>query len=198
MPVDMKEPRRVVGTESDVRLDALVYQDHLAESIAIPIAYEITNNRKSQILVADIMPLASYDPETHTVTIDLGSEIPGESFLPRLIPIRPEEKKTFHQVAHLAIAARPGSPWAPRPDRVRIKLNFLNDAKPFEQLVDMHEKGLYDPKLAADLFPKWVDGNETVVTNALPMRWGAGGQEMASPSAMQPPTPRGGRRGDRP
>ncbi|HEY6138299.1 MAG TPA: hypothetical protein VI670_11095 [Thermoanaerobaculia bacterium] len=200
MPVDMKEPRRVLGTESDVRLDALVYQDHLAEAIQIPVAYEITNHRNKTILVADIVPLASYDPETRTVTIDLGTEIPGESFLPRLIAIGPEQKKTFHQTAHVTIAARPGNPWAPRPDRIRIRLNFLGDEQPFQQLVEMNEKekGLYDPKLAADLFPKWVEGNETVVTNTLPMRWNGGVADAAAPMQMGPGTPKGGRRSDRP
>lgn len=196
-PVDLKEPRRILGTEANVRLDAQVYQDHLAEAIAIPISYDVTNNRRETILIADLVPTASYDPETHAVTIQLGSEIPGENFLPRLIPVRPEEKRSFSTVAHLSIAAHPGSPWAPRPDRVLIKLSFLTDPKPFEQLVDLKEKALYNPKLAADLFPKWVDGNETVVTNSLPMRWGSGSPDQALPP-ISAPLPRGGRRSDRP
>ena len=198
-PVDMTQPRRVLGTEADVRLDALVYSDRLSESTSIPITYDITNHRSSTILVADMLPLATYDPETLTVTVALGSEIPGENFLPRLIAVRPEEKKSFTTVAHVAIVARPGTPWSPRPNQVRIKLNFLGDTKPFAQLVDIHEKAVYDPKLAADLFTKWVDGNETVLTNTLPMRWTGGGVGAAvtdAPTFVQPR--RGGRRGDRP
>lgn len=196
-PVDLKEPRRVLGTEANVRLDAQVYQDHLSESIAIPISYDVTNHRRESILIADLVPNATYDPETRAVTIQLGSEIPGENFLPRLIPVKPEEKKSFSTVAHLNIAAHPGTPWAPRPDRVLIKLSFLTDPKPFEQLVDIKEKAVYDPKLASDLFTKWVDGNETVVTNSLPMRWGSGSPDPALPPIASP-LPRGGRRSDRP
>lgn len=195
-PVDMTEPRRVLGTEGDVRLDAQIYQDHLAESIAIPISYDVTNHRSSTILVADLIPTCSYDTETQTVTVTLGSEVPGEQFLPRLIPIKPEEKRSFSQVAHASIVTRPGTPWQPRPRQVVIKLHFLTDVKPFQELINIKEKAVYDPKLAADLFPKWVDGNETVVTNSLPMRWvglGASGMD-APPIAM----PRGGRRSDRP
>src|SRR5829696_2754464 len=77
-PVDLTEPRRVVGTENDVRIDAEVFGETLSPNVNIPIKYDITNNRSTAILVADLNLLASYDPETLTVTVDIGSEIPGE------------------------------------------------------------------------------------------------------------------------
>jgi len=170
-PVDMKEARRVVGTESDVRVDAEVYGDRLGPNITLPVKYDVTNHRNTTILIADLIPESTYDPETHMVTISIGSEIPGEQFLPRLIPIRPGERKSFSTAAHVVIVANPGSPWVPRPNALRLKVNFLSDPMPFEKLIAIPEKAVHDPVLAAQLFPKWVEGNETVFTNTLPMRW---------------------------
>lgn len=167
----MKEARRVVGTESDVRVDAEVYGDRLGPNITLPVKYDVTNHRNTTILIADLIPESTYDPETHMVTISIGSEIPGEQFLPRLIPIRPGERKSFSTAAHVVIVANPGSPWVPRPNALRIKVNFLSDPMPFEKLISIPEKAVHDPVLAAQLFPKWVEGNETVFTNTLPMRW---------------------------
>ncbi len=167
----MKEPRRVVGTESDVRIDAEVYGDRLGPNITLPLKYDVTNHRNTTILIADLLPDATYDQETHMVTISIGSEIPGEHFLPRLIPIRPGERKSFSTAAHVVIVANPGSPWTPRPNALRLKVNFLGNTSPFEMLIAIPEKAVHDPVLAAQLFPKWVEGNETVFTNSLPMRW---------------------------
>jgi len=167
----MTESRRVVGTESDVRIDAEVFGDHLGPSATVPLKYDITNNRKTTILIADLIPDAGYDPETHMVTVSIGAEIPGEEFLPRLIPIRPGEKKSFSTSAHVVIVANTASPWVPRPNALRLKVNFLGDPAPFEKLISIPEKAVRDPALAAQLFPKWVEGNETVFTNVLPMRW---------------------------
>ncbi len=173
-PVDMSEPRRVVGTENDVRIDAEVFGDTLAPNVNIPIKYDITNNRPSSILVADLLLQASYDPETLMVTIDIGSEIPGEELLPRLVSIPSGGKKTFSGAAHVLIMHNPGAtPFQPRPNALRLRVNFLGDSKPFEKLVDIPERAVHDPLLAKSLFTKWVEGNETVVTNTLPMRWRA-------------------------
>ena len=73
--------------------------------------------------------------------------------------------------AHVVIVANPGSPWVPRPNALRVKVNFLSDPTAFEKLIAIPEKAVHDPELAAKLFPKWVEGNETVFTNTLPMRW---------------------------
>jgi len=184
-PVDMKEARRVVGTENDVRVDAEFYGDRLSPNITLPVKYDVTNHRQTTILIADLIPETTYDPETHMVTISIGSEIPGEQFLPRLIPIRPGERRSFSTAAHVVIVANPASPWVPRPNALRLKVNFLGDPNPFEKLISIPERAVHDPALAAQLFPKWVEGNETVFTNTLPMRWATAVEEptpAASPS----------------
>lgn len=172
-PVDMTEARRVVGTENLVRVDAEIYGDKLTTNGSIPMKYDITNDRQTTILIADLVPQATYDPDTQTVIVALGSEVPGQSLLPRLIPIQPGEKKTFSTAARVTILLpNASSPVMRFPNALRVKLNFLGDeTKPFEKLVAINEKAVHDPQLADELFPKWLEQNETVVTNALPMRW---------------------------
>ena len=171
-PVNMSEPRRVVGTENDVRIDAEVYGDTLSPNVNIPIKYDITNHRSTTILVADLLLNATYDPDTLTVTVDIGSEIPGQQFLPRLISIPSGGKKSFTAAAHVAILHNPNStPFAPRPSALRLRVNFLGDTQPFVKLIDIPEKAVHDPELANSIFTTWVEKNETVMTNTLPMRW---------------------------
>ncbi len=194
--VDMTEARRVVGTENEVRIDAEVYGDMLSTSTTLPIKYDITNNRPQTILIADMIPDANYDQETQTVTITIGSEVPGTAFLPRLIAIGPGEKKTFNTAAHISIATSANiSPWVRHPNAVRIRVNFLSDPVPFQQLVAIKETTVANRALADALFPKWIEDNETVTTNALPMRWAGAPADAFSAGNPGQTTPRRGRRG---
>ena len=175
-PVNMNEPRRLVGTENDVRIDAEVIGDQLSPASRLPIKYDITNNRMTPIAVADLIPETTYAPDTQTITVSLGSEVPGEEFLPRLLLIAPGEKKSFTTNAAVKIVMPGGpNPFIHFPSGMRVKLNFLSDPKPFTKLINIPEHAVHDPQLAAEIFPKWVEGNESVYTNTLPMRWmGAG------------------------
>jgi hypothetical protein len=169
--INMKEPRRMVGTENNVRVDAELYSEDLIQGSSIAIKYEITNQRATPILIADLIAQSNYDPDTRTVTVDIGSEIPGEELLPRLISIPSGERRTFNTGAHINIRLPASSPWTPRPRALQLRVNFLGDPAPFVRLVDIPERAVRDKKLADELFPKWVERNETVTTNALPMRW---------------------------
>jgi hypothetical protein len=189
-PVNQNEPRRVVGTDNDVRIDAEIFGDRLQSAISIPLKYDITNSRPAPIAIADIIPETNYDPDTQTVTVNIGSEVPGEQLLPRLIRIAPGEKKSFSTVARVNILMPSETPLSRIPRQMRIKVNFLGDTAQFEKLIAIPERGVYDPKLADELFPKWLERNETVYTNALPMRWTVQPEEPASSPAR-----RGRRRG---
>jgi hypothetical protein len=183
--IDMKEPRRMVGTENNVRVDAEIFGEDMIQGASIAIKYEITNQRATPILIADLIAQSNYDPDTRTVTIDIGSEIPGEVLLPRLISIPSGERRTFNTGAHISIPIPPNSPWTPKPRALQLRVNFLGDPAPFAKLVDIPERSVRDKKLADELFPKWVERNETVTTNALPMRWQGprtGGIEDSSPA----------------
>jgi len=169
--IDMKEPRRMVGTENNVRVDAEIYGEDMIQGASISIKYDVTNQRSSPILIADLIAQTNYDPETRMVTIDIGSEIPGEELLPRLISIPSGARRSFNTGAHINIRMPLNSPWTPKPRALQLRVNFLGETAPFVKLIDIPERAVHDRQLAAELFPKWVEGNETVTTNALPMRW---------------------------
>ncbi len=171
----MSEPRRMVGTDNDVRVDAEIYGDTLTSGISIALKCDVTNHRDTTILIADLLPQATFDPETQVVTIDIGSEIPGEQFLPRLLSIAPSGRRTFTTGARFSAPSVPGFR---SPKALRIRVNFLGgETKPFESLIDIPERAVRDPALASAIFTRWVERNETVLTNSLPMRWAGSSEE---------------------
>lgn len=186
--VDMAEERRVVGTEEGVRLDAFIRGDILAPSTSIPINWEITNDRPNPIAVADMIPGAVYDRDTRTVTVLLGSEVPGESLVPRLIAIKPGEKKSFTGTIRVHIPpemnADPQVRLAPR--TLQIRLNFLGDIAPFAELLEITQKAIANRELADRLFPLWLERNEVVLTGTVPMRWRPGMESDLSASRRRP------------
>ncbi len=169
--VNMSEPRRVVGTESMVRVDAEI-SDELRAGAPIGITYVITNQRTTAIAVADILPDTTFDPETRTVTVNIGSEVPGTTILPRLVKINPGEKKSFQTSARIArmLPAESADPRKVPTTLLRLKVNFLGDTAPFAELIDIPEKGIADAKRADELFPVWLERNEAVYTNAVPVQ----------------------------
>jgi hypothetical protein len=195
-PLDMAEPRRVVGTESLVRVDAQISGEAVSPGAQIPIAYEITNQRETAIAVAELIPETTYDSESHTFTVNLGSEVPGNTMLPRLVLIAPGEKKSFSVMARVIqfIPPRPtDAQYSLPPAGFRLKLNFLGDTEPFRQLIGIAENAVSDARLADELFQVWLDRNEVVYTNAIPMRWEARARgELGNPPERRGPMRRRG------
>jgi hypothetical protein len=189
-PLDLREGRKLVGTENGVRVDAEVLADHVVAGTAITIRYTLTNGRPNPIAVADIMAVTTYDPETRILTVNIGSEVPGQQTLPRLIQLSSGETRDFTIGANTSFPAG-GARGAAIPHELRLKLNFLGNVQPFAMLVNIPEKAVVDPKLADELFPKWIEGTESVITNSLPVHWAPRADDPASADSPRLPRRRG-------
>ncbi len=190
--VNMNEPRRVVGTENLVRVDAEI-SDEMRAGAPITITYQITNQRTTAIAVADILPESTFDAETGTITVSIGSEVPGTTMLPRLVKIAPGEKKAFTTTARVSrLIPIPSADPRRTPSRLlRLKVNFLGDTAPFAELIDIPEKAVADPKRADELFTAWLERNEAVYTNAVPVHLTAARPALEGEAERRVPVRRG-------
>jgi hypothetical protein len=171
-PLDLKQGLKAVGSESDVVVTAQIYDsNYISTSSTITILYEVQNRRTTAIAVADTMPVTTYDPYSRTILVQLGAEIPGSELLPRLIEIGPGITQKFTAGAHTNVQVPYIGAILAVPRQLQITINFLGDVQPFQKLVNISQKAVRDPALASDLFPKWVERNETVAMNTLPVHW---------------------------
>jgi hypothetical protein len=184
---DLTQSRQIIGTENGVRVEATVFGDVLKEAQNVTVNYEVMNSRSTPVAIAELVPESNFDPETRTITLEIGSEVPGEQFLPRLVVIPPGGRKSFSAAAHVGVLRPNDYAFHTIPNALRVKVNFLGDTKPFEMLIGIPERVVQDAKLANELFPQWVERNEIVVTNTLPMHW-QGSSQTAGPEADWAPS----------
>jgi hypothetical protein len=188
--VDRTQARRVVGSESGVRVDAEIFGEVMRTGSPVAITYEITNGRSERIAVADIIPVTSWDPEELLVTVDIGSEVPGEVMLPRLVAIEPGETKVFSTSARIAFPMPMPPGQQPPAVALRLKVNFLGDVEPFRALVGITEKAVADRALADALFPLWIERNEALYTGTVTLRWSTSQDPAIAPIQRSPRTGR--------
>ncbi|HEY0592160.1 MAG TPA: hypothetical protein VGF40_10360 [Thermoanaerobaculia bacterium] len=181
--IDLDEPRRIVGTQVDVRVDAQVFAEKVGTGSSVRVLWEIDNQRPDPIAVAELLPAVTYDEAARTIVVSVGSEVPGNELLPRLIRIESGEKKTFDGLARIAFRAPPPGPFNVTPRYLQLKVNFLANVEPFKELIGIPEVAVHDAQRADDLFAPWVEANETVQTNAIPIEWigsvSAGGADVS-------------------
>lgn len=169
--IDLDEPRRILGTEGNVRVDAQVFAEKLGTGSSVRIVWEVENQRPDPIAIADLVPALSYDVTERTLVVNVGSEVPGNELLPRLVRVESGERKTFEGLVKVVLRLPPPGPFSATPRYLLLKLNFLSEVGPFSTLIGIPENAVYDPKKADELFTQWVEANETVRTNAIPIEW---------------------------
>lgn len=182
--VDLDEPRRVLGSEGDVRIDAQIFADRVGVGTGIRMTWEIENRRRDPIAVADLLPHVTYDETERTLVVNLGSEVPGNELVPRLTRIASGEKKVFKGVAKVNVHLPPPGPMTSYPRLLQVRVNFLSNVEPFEELIDIPENAIADSQLADRLFAQWIESNETIRTNTIPVQW-TGGASTIGPDASR-------------
>jgi hypothetical protein len=169
--VDMNEAHRAVGRENNVRIDAQLTSEVVQSGMPIAITYQVQNLTDDVVAIAEKNAAASYDAETQTITVAIGSEIPPDGAMPRMATIAPGEKKTFQVATSIhSIMARIGR-LGPR--FVQIKVNVLRNILPFRDLIERQRRSPATGALplSDQLFEQWLDGNDTIYLNALPIRY---------------------------
>ena len=161
--VDMDDPRRAVGREGDVRVDAQLVQDTVSPGTPIGIAWQIENFSSSPVAVADKVADASYDQESRTITVSLGSEVPQDGKMPHVVTVAPGEKKVFRAGVTPMLGATTRSPMAV-PRYVQVKVSILRDLAPFAKVGA-------SATLSDELFDKWFEANDTIFLNSIPVRF---------------------------
>ncbi len=168
--VDFKDPKRALGREDDVRVDAELTHDVLNPGGAIAFTYQIENLTPHAVAVADKVVDASYDADSRTITLSVGAEVPSDGLLPHMTIIVPGEKKVFTASAlcrMLTPAAH--TPFANVPRFVEIKVNVMRDVRPFEAMISKQARG--PEKLTDEQFEKWIESNAAVILNDIPIQW---------------------------
>lgn len=164
--IDMDDPRRTVGREDDVRIDAQLVQDTVSPGAVMAVTWQIQNMSASPIAVAEKVAAATYDSDSQTITFAIGSEVPKEGRMPHLVTVAPGETKLFRVGATpmLAGAATRASMAPPR--YVQVKVSILRDLAPFarQRTGDLLPDAVFD---------QWFESNDTIFLNAVPVRFSA-------------------------
>jgi hypothetical protein len=184
--VDMRDPRRAVGREDDVRVDAELSQEAVSAHAKVGVTFQIQNLTPAPIALADRVSDTTYDYETQTITISFGAEVPDGANMPHLVVIPPGEKKTFRGGSTINVAVpRVRSPWAPVPRFVQIKVTVLRDLRSFAALIEQQNKTAIPPVLSNESFDHWVDSVASVLLNPIPVRWDAKSRNDSGVDAEQ-------------
>lgn len=168
--IDMDDPRRALGREGDVRIDAQLVRDTVTPGVAIGITYQIHNLSDSSVAVAAKVADASYDEESRTITLAVGTEVPPDT-MPQMTVIAPGEKKVLQAGATPSLrASAVRTAFASIPRYVQVKVAILRDLRPFAKLIETQD-GRTKHRLSDELFDQWFESNDTIFLNAVPVRY---------------------------
>lgn len=172
--VDMTDPKRALGREDDVRIDAQLIQDSVSSGSPVGVTYQIENLASQPIAVADRICDISYDKDSRTITLSVGSEVPRDGEMPHLCTIAPGAKKTFTAGAILHIVAPSvKSPFVSTPRYVEIRVSVLRDIVVLRPLIEEQTRTAKPIPLNDQQFDQWLQSNDTILLNAIPVRYTA-------------------------
>ena len=175
--VDMNDPRRALATDDDLRIDAQLGDDTIGSGSSVSVTFQIQNNTRQPIAIASKVVDTSYDAESQTVTVSIGAEIPNGTTMPQLTVVKSGEKKTFTagSTIHLMLPSV-RSPFIAYPRYVQVKVNVLRDIAPFSDLIAQQRETAQSP-LPDTLFETWVQNNDAIFLNTIPVHWKNGRSE---------------------
>jgi hypothetical protein len=170
--VDLKDPRRALGREDNIRVDAQITPETISSSAPLNVTYQVENLTQAPIAVADKVIDMSYDDDSRTITLALGAEVPTGSAMPHLVVIAPGEKRVFSRGTLVRVVmSSVRAPWTAVPQFVQIKVSVLRDVMPFAALIEQQRRSTTPPALPNEMFDRWVESTASVYLNAIPVRW---------------------------
>jgi hypothetical protein len=136
------------------------------------VTYQVENLSPAPIAIADKVSDTSFDPDTRTIILSLGAEVPPGPMLPHLVVILPGEKRvlTGGATLHMAVPTL-RTPWTAIPKYVQIRVAVLRDITPFAVLIERQIRGAIAPPLPNEMFDRWVESTDSVFLNSIPIYW---------------------------
>ena len=168
--IDMDDPRRALGSEGAVRIDAQILQETVSPGSSIGVTYQIVNGSDTPVAIADRMATASYDADTRTITLAIGAEVPDDGKMPLVTIIQPGETKVFSVGATPRLSGAVVRTAGGAPRLVQVKVSILRDLGPFELLIE-RTSGPTGPTLSDEQFDSWFESNDTIFLNTVPVRY---------------------------
>ncbi|HEX9162888.1 MAG TPA: hypothetical protein VF980_14380 [Thermoanaerobaculia bacterium] len=167
--IDMKDERRAVGREDNIRVDAQLTQDAVTSGSPIGVVWQVENLTNAPVATSAEVS-ADYDAAARTLVLSVGSEVPSGGAMPRMVVIAAGEKKvlTGATTVHFMVAGA-GMPHAAVPRFVQIKASVLRDLTAFATLFE--QRVSRKAVLTDAQFTQWMESNDTIVLNALPIHY---------------------------
>jgi hypothetical protein len=169
--VDMKDPRRALAREDNILIDAQLLQDTLQPNGPITVTYQVENLSSSAIAIADRVSSVDFDPDDVTMTLSIGAETLTGKTMPHLVVIAPGEKKTLRSGGTVRGVLNAHGPFAVVPHSVLISVNVLRDVAAFRGAIEAQQQPNAVVAVTNDMFDHWIDSNDSIELNALPVHW---------------------------
>jgi hypothetical protein len=184
--VDMNDPRRAVGREDDVRIDAELTQETVASGSPVAITYQVENLSNDPIAIAEKECDVSFDADDQAVVVSIGLDVPKNGVMPKLVVLAPNEKKTFTAGGVVRVTVRAdGNPFVAVPRYVQIKVNILRGLNLFRQLIERQTRATAPVALNDAQFEQWLENNDTILLNEIPVGYSATAKDALTDASQR-------------